>query len=244
MGLKYLMTGFIILSALTLLYGADAEAISWESGLDSALSAAETSGELIMVDFYTDWCGWCKKLDNDTYADSKVQDLARNFRCVKINGDSDKETVRKYNVSGYPTILFLNPKGTVIGSIIGYSPPGPFASKMEGILKKYAPQKEKEGSKQKTAAGPGKSSQPKKEEAKFSIEELRARLKKKVEKIKNHNLELSGIIYDSKYPKAIINDKIVRAGDEIEGSRVISIGKDNVELLLIKENKKITLTAK
>ena len=70
---------------------------------------------------------------------------------------------------------------------------------------------------------------------------LMDKARKKIEKIKNYNLELSGILYDPKSSKAIINDRIVRVGDEVEGARVISIGRDNVELLVIKQDKKLIL---
>ena len=89
MKIKNLAIAASLLLMFTFLSGAKAEAISWGSDLDSALNSAESSGEPVMADFYTDWCGWCKKLDEDTYSDSKVNDLAGSFVCVKINADSD-----------------------------------------------------------------------------------------------------------------------------------------------------------
>ena len=228
MKIKNLIITVSLLFIFTFLSGAKAEAISWGSGLDSALKESESSGKPIMADFYTDWCGWCKKLDNDTYADPKVQDLAGRFICVKINADSDKEAARKYNVRGYPTVLFLDSNGSVIGSIVGYSPPAAFAASMEGILEKYEVPKQK-------------SVQNEEKPVTLDTGTLMDKARKKIEKIKNYNLELSGILYDPKSSKAIINDRIVRVGDEVEGARVISIGRDNVELLVIKQDKKLIL---
>src|SRR5271170_826891 len=48
----------------------------WTHDLKAGLESAErfnneNSGKTkyVMVDLYTDWCGWCKKLDKDTYTD-------------------------------------------------------------------------------------------------------------------------------------------------------------------------------
>ncbi|MFA6078254.1 MAG: thioredoxin family protein [Candidatus Omnitrophota bacterium] len=234
--------------ALTLSAAHEAQAVSWGYSLDSAIRSAESSGEPIMVDFYTDWCGWCKRLDNDTYMDSKVNDLSRKFICVKINAESDPAAARKYNVGSYPTILFLNSKGSVIGTIRGYQPPEAFAKSMEGILKQHdntkpAPAGAAAPAAKKAAEAVKKPEPEKKKEPLFDYEGFKEKAKVKMEKMKNHNLQLDGIISHPKTPKAIINNKIVAVGDVVEGSKVVSIGKKKVDMLL-KDGKKFTLKLK
>jgi len=46
-----------------------------------------------MIDFYATWCGWCTKLDNKTYTDKEIKELARDFICIKVDGDKSKELV-------------------------------------------------------------------------------------------------------------------------------------------------------
>src|SRR5262245_27392411 len=41
--------------------------IVWKRSMSSALSQAKASGGLVIVDVYTDWCGWCKRMDKDIY---------------------------------------------------------------------------------------------------------------------------------------------------------------------------------
>ncbi len=239
---------FIVIAALAAAHvffcALESEAVSWGSSLDNALMSSERSGEPLMVDFYTDWCGWCKKMDNDTYMDSKVNDLSRKFICVKINAESDQETARKYNVSSYPTILFLNSKGSVIGSVRGYMSPADFVRSMEGVLKQF------EGSKPKPAATAAKKSaeaaKPEPEKKKwfqFDFESFRSWARNKIEKMRNHNLQLDGILFHPRSPKAIINNKIVAVGDTVLDSKVVSIGKKKVEMLL-KNGKTFTLQLK
>jgi thioredoxin-related protein len=64
--------------------------VKWHR-FDEAIVAARSAGKHIMVDVYTDWCGWCKKLDKETYADFAVREvLAESYVSVKVKGDSGK----------------------------------------------------------------------------------------------------------------------------------------------------------
>jgi thioredoxin-related protein len=48
----------------------------------------------VLIDFYTSWCGWCKRMDKTTFIDSRlIAYLNDNYYCVKFNGE-EKKTVR------------------------------------------------------------------------------------------------------------------------------------------------------
>jgi len=111
-----------------------AHAIDWKYNLQDALKSAKAQHKPIMIDFYTDWCGWCKKLDSDTYSDPKVNAAAKKFICVKIDAEKEPNLASKYGVSGYPTIIFLDSNGTVLSKIPGYLPPDKFLANMNKIL--------------------------------------------------------------------------------------------------------------
>ncbi|MEO6938565.1 MAG: thioredoxin fold domain-containing protein [Candidatus Kapaibacterium sp.] len=113
---------------------------------EKALSDAKTQNKLVLVDVYTDWCGWCKKLDRDVYPSAEVQkELKTYFTATKI--DAESQAVHFYNgkqlterqlaagwaVSGYPTILFLDANGNVLRIISGYHPPSEFAQLLRYI---------------------------------------------------------------------------------------------------------------
>ncbi|MBN1383580.1 MAG: thioredoxin family protein [Elusimicrobia bacterium] len=94
--------------------------ITWVYNLYEALLSAEQNNKPLMVDFYADWCGWCKKLDRDTYADPKVAELSDGFVCVKVDTTRDEISARKYKVKGLPTVVFMDSKGEIISRIEGY----------------------------------------------------------------------------------------------------------------------------
>ncbi len=115
------------------------EKIPWHTDWKSASNAARKANKPIMIDFYTDWCGWCKKLDKDTYSDDRVADLLKkNFVALKLNAEKNgRQLAQRYKVQGYPTILFVNAEGQVIDRIGGYKPPRPFADDLQRILEKW-----------------------------------------------------------------------------------------------------------
>lgn len=125
-----------LLFLLSFLVVLDAGAISWQYNLEGALKTAKQKQMPIMIDFYTDWCGWCKKLDQETYSDLQVKELAERFIPVKIDGDKYPDLVSKYGVSGYPTIVFLNYEGALDGTVVGYREAANFVTIMNGILER------------------------------------------------------------------------------------------------------------
>ncbi len=113
---------------------------------EKALTEAKAQNKLVLVDVYTDWCGWCKKLDRDVYPSAEVQkEWKTYFTATKIDAESQavhsyfgkQETERQlaagWAVSGYPTILFLDANGKVLRIISGYHAPSEFAQLLRYI---------------------------------------------------------------------------------------------------------------
>jgi thiol-disulfide isomerase/thioredoxin len=95
---------------------------TWIDDLDVAMTAAEASGKRVFLYFETDWCGPCRTMDQWIWTDAEiVAALQAGFVGVKLDGDIEKEHVRRYEVQGYPNILIVDPASdTVIRSVRGY----------------------------------------------------------------------------------------------------------------------------
>ncbi len=109
------------------------EVISWESEWDAAVARAKKENKPILVDFYADWCVWCKTLDSTTYKDPAVARLLGE-KMVPLKVDVDhggRELARQWGVSGLPTILVLSPNGKELGRIPGYLPARDFMSEVQ-----------------------------------------------------------------------------------------------------------------
>lgn len=117
----------------------------WKS-LPEAVKAARTSGKKILIDVFTDWCTWCKRMDKDVYAASDVrQYLEAHFEIVKLDAESstihdfrdgrysEKEIAAAFGVDGYPTTIFLSSDAETITTVPGYLPQKTFLAVLEYI---------------------------------------------------------------------------------------------------------------
>ncbi len=87
---------------------AASSAIEWHRSLADGVAAARKASRPLLVDFEAEWCGWCKKLDRETYGNDEVIRFVTNtFVAVKIDVDADPDTMKKFGISGLPTIVFL-----------------------------------------------------------------------------------------------------------------------------------------
>ncbi|MBN8705072.1 MAG: thioredoxin fold domain-containing protein [Bacteroidetes bacterium] len=120
------------------------ENLKWHD-FNEGIELAQKQKKYILVDFYTDWCGWCKKMDKDTYTNPTVmQILKKNFILIKVNAEDAAKSAKykQYNVTypelsqgfgvtGFPATVFLNAQADYVTLVPGYLP----ADEMTTILK-------------------------------------------------------------------------------------------------------------
>ncbi len=110
--------------------------VTWEEDLPSALERAQSEGKPILVNFYADWCVWCKRLESTTLRDAKVASVLQD-RVVPLSLNVEgngRELSNEYRVDGLPTIVVLDAGGREIGRIPGYMPPDSFLERVETFL--------------------------------------------------------------------------------------------------------------
>jgi thioredoxin-related protein len=143
-----LLVGLFILSPLVVLAQSSKGEVSWLS-YDKGLELAKKQKKHLIVDFYTTWCGWCKRMDKDTYTNSEVKKLLTdNYVAVKLNAESNKslsingknvterQVAQDFKVSGFPTTCFLKPDGERIACLPGYAGPEQFTNILSYIKDK------------------------------------------------------------------------------------------------------------
>lgn len=107
--------------------------------LSEAKMQASESGKYILLDVYTEWCGFCRRMNRETYNDSRVREnLGRYFHAVRVDAESDETVAFQGNpytmselaygmgVTSYPTTVFLNPAGEPVAVQPGFIPADTF----------------------------------------------------------------------------------------------------------------------
>jgi thiol:disulfide interchange protein DsbD len=100
--------------------GTMGEGIDWTLSYEYGIEEARGQSKPVMIDFYADWCVYCKKLDSDVFADDRVVGEAGRFVAVRVDADERPDLARDHGVLGLPTIVFLDSNGDEAGRIESY----------------------------------------------------------------------------------------------------------------------------
>ncbi len=116
---------------------------------EEAVEKSKTEKRKIFIDVYTDWCGWCKVMDKNTFSEPKVAKiLNEHFYPVKFNAEQREDVIFAGNTFkfidngrngyhqlaasllnnqlSYPTVVFLDDEFRMIQPLPGYQKPEEF----------------------------------------------------------------------------------------------------------------------
>ena len=142
MKFKSIFSVIIVLPLLSFIKSEEASPVSWLS-FNEAVVSSTGEPKKMFIDVYTDWCGWCKRMDATTFSDPAVAELLQNkFYPVKFNAEQREPVIfndhtfnfvprgtKGYhelaaallnNKLSYPSVVFLNEKFEIIQVLPGY----------------------------------------------------------------------------------------------------------------------------
>jgi len=143
---------FIALVAITLVASTGLlKADAWTTDYNKAIAQAKAENKLVLLDFTgSDWCGYCKLLDQEVFTQSSFKDFAdKNYILVTVDfprqspltDDLKKQNDalgQQFKIDGYPTLIVLDADGKELGRQVGYEPgsgPDAVISKLKSFSK-------------------------------------------------------------------------------------------------------------
>ncbi len=115
-----------------------------ELPVQEVLNLAQKEKKLVFVDFYTTWCGPCKKMSSEVFTQRQVGEyFNRTFVNLKVDAEKGEgvELAKRYQVKAYPTFVVLKPDGTEIYRTSGARSADEFVDKIrKGINPKWSPE--------------------------------------------------------------------------------------------------------
>ncbi len=112
-----------------------------EQDWESIKESAKNNRKMIFVDAYTDWCGWCKVMDEKTFSNEAIGNMMdQYFINVKLEMEKDELGIKlatKYAISSFPTYLIFNENGEMIYQTVGYQDPASFMTTLSKIVTPY-----------------------------------------------------------------------------------------------------------
>lgn len=135
--------------------------VNWYS-FEEAVQLNQENPKKILVDVYTDWCGWCKKMKKETFNHPEIaQYINENFYAVRFNAETNKRVQfkdqtftkkqgkkkRPHDLAiallngrmSYPSVAYMDGQNRLITAVPGYYGPKDY----ETILKYFAQDKYK-----------------------------------------------------------------------------------------------------
>jgi len=120
--------------ALAVLLMPQAYAGPWLKSLASAQQKAKNSKQLIFVDMFADWSGWCHRMEQEVFPSQAFQNATDDLVLLRLNtedGADGSKLAQRFQVTSLPTFLLITPDMTIAGIIRGYAPPNDFVKSVK-----------------------------------------------------------------------------------------------------------------
>lgn len=112
-----------------------ASEIQWRSDYNTARKEAEAKSRPLVIDFGTENCFWCKRLDASTFIDPTVVSLMNEkFVALKIDADREAQLAQSLQIQSYPTIVLASPDGKIIDMVVGFKEAAAFTEILQRAL--------------------------------------------------------------------------------------------------------------
>lgn len=116
-------------AALFLAGAAHADEVKWRHDYNAARREATATGRPLFLDFGSENCVWCRRLDASTFRSPNiVKMLNERFIPVKVDGNENERLTQSLGVTAFPTLVMATAEGKIIDRHGGYLDPAAMAA--------------------------------------------------------------------------------------------------------------------
>lgn len=130
-----------LLAVLALVLSTPAFAGGWHKSVAAAQKVAKEKNQLILVDMFAEWCGWCHRFEREVFPSEVFQNATKDIVLLRLDTEDRGEGTQyaqKFAVTQLPTFLLLAPDLSLAGMINGYAPPQQFVAMLNQKRTEYA----------------------------------------------------------------------------------------------------------
>ncbi|HEY3755659.1 MAG TPA: thioredoxin fold domain-containing protein [Opitutaceae bacterium] len=168
--------------ALPAVRSADSPSAFRALSYDNALRTAQQENKVLLIDFFTTWCGPCKLLDQTTWSDPGVQRLlGKNAIAIRLDAEKEVDLARRFSIRAYPTIVLIKEDGSEMDRLVGYRPAATFTDEFTSDLAGETGEARAREAVAKAASNPGRQLQ-----ARLELANQLARVGKNAEALKEY----------------------------------------------------------
>jgi thioredoxin-related protein len=130
--MKKLLITIFSFTLISFIFGSEKNQTWFSFG--EGINKASKTNKPALIFIKTDWCKLCKEMEITVFSDEKIQKyMNENFVAIMLNAEnknpiaiingkkySSFEIARKYKISSFPTILFMQSNGRMLHKLVGY----------------------------------------------------------------------------------------------------------------------------
>jgi thioredoxin-related protein len=121
----FCLSGSLVLASKKASKPSDIKWLNYKEGM----SLAKKENKRVYLHFYTDWCNYCKEMDQKTFHNPTVVKLLNEeFIAIRVNTNLEATVAGKYNIRPVPDNWFLSAEGKKLRNFLGYYEPDQFVT--------------------------------------------------------------------------------------------------------------------
>lgn len=111
-----------------------AKTVRWTEDVPTALKQRRETGRPLIVYVTADYCGYCRKMERDTWSDQAVsRRIQSEFVALKLDAEQNEDLVAKLGIKGLPATIIFDANGQRVQTLSGYSRPAAVIEALDSV---------------------------------------------------------------------------------------------------------------